>query len=121
MKFFKDNFAQFIRLIKMPEVITIIALCVNLILLILLTHIYNPYIYPEFYYIKIFLVFNSFFFAEFIYLIFSQYTVKTAFMYSLTSNYLICSLYYIANDRLDKFRINPFININYIHKKLMNF
>lgn len=106
MKFSKYNLKKYIQLLKMPKAITIIVLCINLILLLLIDFIFNPFIYPEFKTIKIFLVFNSFFLAEFMYLIFSQYIIKDAFLYSISSNYIICSLYYITNDQMIKSSIN---------------
>lgn len=103
MDFFKATFIKFIQSFKSPKVLFGIAFCVNLVLLLLFNSTFNTYLNPELNILKIFLIFNLFFLTELTYLIISQYNIKTAFLYSFTTNYSICAFYYLIQEQMIKF------------------
>ena len=101
--FSRKNITSFINSLQTFKSIAIAALSINLIFLLFFNTILPTANSPEFNVIKIFLIFNSFFLAELTYLIFSQYPFKNAFLYSFSSNYLICALYFLITNQMLKF------------------
>jgi len=106
MDFIKTHFIQLLQSIKSPKVIFSIAFCVNVILLLLFNSTFNTDINPEFIILKIFIIFTLLFLAELSYLIFSHYNLKNAFLYSFTSNYAVCILYYLTYEQIISFCYN---------------
>jgi len=103
MDYFKSNFIQSLQPIKSPKVIFSIAFCVNLILLLLFNLSFDNDLNPEFIILKIFLIFTLLFLAELSYLVFSHYKLKNAILYSFTSNYAVCILYYLTYEQIITF------------------
>lgn len=106
MDYLKANLIKLIQLIKLPKVIFSIAFCVNLILLIRFNSSFDTDLNPEFIILKIFLIFTLLFLAELSYLIYSHYELKNAILYSLSSNYAVCILYYLTYEQIIKFCYN---------------
>lgn len=101
--FSHKNITSFIYSLKSLKSIAIAALIINLIFILFFDTVLPFIIYPEFNVLKIFLIFNSFFLAELTYLIFSKYPIKSAFLYSLSSNYILCALYFLITNQMFKF------------------
>lgn len=103
MQMLIKNINSFINSLQSLKSIVIAALIINLIFLLFYDAVLPSIIYPGFDVLKIFLIFNSFFLAESTYLISFQYPINSAFLYSLSSNYILCALYFLMTNQMLKF------------------
>ncbi len=85
------------------KAITIIAFISIISLTIFLNKQFCNDEHPEFKYVNFVLTFNLFFLSEFLYLIFNNYEIRPSFVYSFSSNYLICALYFLIDQKIIEF------------------
>ena len=98
MNRFKEIFFKYSYNRKAVMNFTCFAFCFNLFLIFLFFNMAHDNNSPEFNYFDYYLTFNLIFISEFIYLHFRNYDLKSTFIYSFVSNYLIFSFFLLLNE-----------------------